>query len=133
MGAAVGSLGCVAIWRGGRPLCRVWKPAQKCFRLISGTTAPAYTDAGVGKCLTSAGQGPPNTYLAGVSEGDCRSSCSGSTACGGYSWSDDNNCLLWNAPALEGGGAAWGGAHCNMKGLPLITSCSAVYWCQAFS
>jgi hypothetical protein len=48
---------------------------------------------------------------------ECQELCDKDPKCGGYSASDYNNCLLWEAPASEllDGGKAWGNCKCMVK------------------
>jgi len=70
------------------------------------------TDSGSGKCLKN-GVDPKYSYHGAVTS--CQELCDASGACGGYSVSDHNNCLLWLETGLTGGGQDWAGARCMVK------------------
>jgi len=72
-----------------------------------------YHNVGHGKCVSNSGGDPAHSYLHGVGEEACRSSCSGDSQCFGFSVSIYGNCLLWTTDDLKiGSGPAWGGAQC---------------------
>jgi len=80
-----------------------------------------FVNIGSGKCTFNNGQDPKSQYLANTNEDQCKLACSKNNSCSGYSHSSDydtltaSNCLLWLDGPLDGHGAQWGHASCNVK------------------
>lgn len=80
-----------------------------------------YADLGSGKCQMR-GAKPSQRYYANTGAAKCKSRCSASTKCGGYTVGKfKDNCMLWYGSPLYGGGG-WevrvGGGHCIVKLVP---------------
>lgn len=90
----------------------------------SPTSGPIATDErkpfyhlGPGKCRTPSGDDPEVDNLGSVGMEKCVNLCEKEKNCGGFSVSDEGECLLWLEQELTGGGTEWDGAGCYAKKL----------------
>lgn len=94
-------------WSGAECLIKSPEPAHQ---------LGSYQDAGPGVCVEqSAGAvGCTSTLLPGMTASQCEGQCTEDATCAGYS-SQDDDCLIFKHCPLQGGGRAWGFAHCHIK------------------
>jgi len=82
----------------------------------------AYSDLGLGKCLTKDGKEPAFSYHTGLSPQACQELCDGNSKCGGLTTANQpyqGECFIWLDSGLVGSGDYYGGGHCDVKSRPI--------------
>lgn len=81
----------------------------------------AYSDLGLGKCLTKDGKEPAFSYHTGLGPQACQELCDGNSKCGGFTsaFQLHEECFIWLDSGLVGSGDYYGGGHCDVKSRPI--------------